>query len=153
MSAFRRLLPTVFSGYYHEMAVGTDYREKRDPEMEFGKKLFDDFNEDEWNRFYNTAVYALKFFLSTKEKIAPAMDNVNTRNLLEAIGPDVLEWANVYFNEESGNLDKYLVREEVFADFNFHSPKSKLTPHSWRDRINSFCRLRGYILNPPALLI
>lgn len=143
-----RVLYMVFGDYYHIKGETTDYREARDPSMEFGKQLFDDFTEDEWNLFYNTAAWALSFYLSTSEKITPAMDNVNTRNLMSAMGMNFYEWACTYFSEESNTLDTYIIREEAFKDFIFNNPKSGITSHGFKQRIGFFCRLNGYELNP-----
>src|SRR5690606_8216132 len=31
-------------------------------------------------------------------------------------------------------------------------PKTKLTPYSWKERLNKFCQLQGFVLNPKHLL-
>lgn len=147
-STERRIIYTVFSDYYHVKGETTDYRESRDPSSEFGKLMFDEFTEEEWNLFYNTAAYALSFFLTTKRKLSPAMDNVNVRNLTAAMGPNFLDWASTYFAEESDKLNVMIIREEAYRDFMYHNPKSGMTAHGWKERLSFFCRLNGYVLNP-----
>lgn len=151
-STDRRILYTVFSDYYHKKGPFGEYNEDRSPATEFGKQMFDGFDDKEWNDFYNTAAYALSFYLTTEDKLNPDMGNVNTRNLLRAIGDEVMEWASVYFAEESGNLNKLIVREEMHKDFMHHSPTSKLKQQGWKDRIEKYCVLHGLYFNPQELL-
>src|SRR5690606_6725092 len=89
-STERRLLYTAFSDYYHAKGSTSDYREQRDPSTEFGMQMFTGWDEKLWNLFYNTAVQCLRFYLSTdeSEKLEPAMDNVNARNLISVMGPN-----------------------------------------------------------------
>lgn len=151
-STERRILYNVFSDYYHTKGESNDYRETRDPASEFGKQMFDDFTEDEWNLFYNTAAYALSFYLSTNKKITPAMNNVNTRNLMAAMGPNFYDWATTYFSEDGDNVNDFIIREEAYKDFMHHNPKSGMTAHGWKERLGYFCRLNLYVLNPRKFL-
>ena len=43
-----RVLYTVFSDYYHEKTEQNTYRQTRKIADDFGKNLFDDYNDDEW---------------------------------------------------------------------------------------------------------
>lgn len=147
-STERRTLYTAFSDYYHTKGETTDYREQRDPSTEFGKQLFEQFTDQEFNAFYNTAAQALSFYLSTKRMVSPAMDNVNVRNLEEAIGLNMLDWANTYFSEEGDNLNTKIIREEVYKDFLFHNPGTKMTAQSWKSRLEKYCQLNGFEFNP-----
>lgn len=151
-STERRMIYNVFSDYYHNMGETTDYKESRDPSTEFGKQLFVEFNEAEWNNFYNTAVYALRFYLSSTEKITPAMGNVNRRNLMAAMGPVFYDWAKTYFSEESGKLDIFFAREEAYKDFVFMNNPQKFTAQTFKTKLAAFCRLEGYLFNPKKFL-
>jgi len=150
-STERRMIYNSFSDYYHNAGETTDYKESRDPKTEFGKSMFTDFNPIEWNNFYNTAAYCLRFYLSATEKINPAMGNVNKRNLTNAMGQNFQDWANAFFSEIGNNLDKKIIRDVAFKDFTFNVP-GKWTPQSFLTRLQAFCRLNGYILNPKELL-
>ncbi|WP_316743387.1 hypothetical protein [Pedobacter antarcticus] len=150
-STLRRLIYNVFSDYYHSGET-TDYKESRDPRTEFGKNMFTEFNQTDFNNFYNTAAYCLRFYLSATEKIGPAMSNVNTRNLLTIMGDNFKDWANAYFSEEGDKLDRKIVRDVAFKDFTFNNSGNKWTPQSFWTRLEAFCKLNGYILNPKHLL-
>jgi len=146
-STERRMIYNVFSDYYHNAGETTDYKESRDPKTEFGKAMFTEFSPQEWNDFYNTAIYCLRFYLSATEKITPSMGNVNRRNLTNIMGPNFHDWASAYFNEEGENIDKMIMRDMAFKDFT-HNVPGKWTPQSFLERLKAFCKLNGYVLNP-----
>lgn len=147
-STERRIIYVVFSDYYHNKGESTDYLEARDPNSEFGKELFKDFTEQEWNSFYNTCINALKFYLSTDEKISPAMSNVNTRNLIAQMGPVFYDWAKTYFSEQGDKLDCFFPRNEPYEDYiSKHNP-IKFTAQSFKTKLAAFCKLQGYVFNP-----
>lgn len=150
-STERRMIYNVFSDYYHNSGETTDYKESRDPKTEFGKSMFTDFNQADYNNFYNTAVYCLRFYLSCTEKITPAMGNVNKRNLTNIMGQNFQDWANAFFSEQGDKLDVKIVREVAFKDFVFSNP-GKWTPQTFWTRLQAFCKLNGYILNPKHML-
>lgn len=150
-STERRMIYNVFSDYYHNAGETTDYKESRDPKMEFGKSMFTDFNQLDWNNFYNTAAHCLRFYLSTTEKITPAMGNVNKRNLTNIMGQNFHDWANAYFAEMGDKLDRKIIRDMAFKDFTYNVP-GKWTPQTFLTRLQAFCRLNGYILNPKEMV-
>jgi len=148
-STERRMVYCVFSDYYHNKGETDDYKELRDPKTDLGITLFTDFTQEQWNSFYTVMLHCLKFFLSTDEKIRPAMENVNKRNLLSVMG-NLHDWALVYFGEVEGHserLDKFIVREEVYTDYTVYNGK-KITPQAFSGRMKAFCRYYGYVFNP-----
>lgn len=143
----RRLLYSVFSDYYHNHGETDDYLETRKVSDDFGKNLFDDFDDDEWILFFNTMAYCLQFFLSATEKIGPPMDSVQRTNLISAIGQDFYSWADVFFAENSGNLDRCIVKEVAFEDFR-NKKKSVWKMQRFTKSIKAWCKLNGYTYNP-----
>jgi hypothetical protein len=145
-STERRMVYVVFSDYYHNKGETDDYRELRDPKTDLGLTLFDEFNQEQWNSFYNLMLYCLKFFLGTEEKIRPAMENVNKRNLLSEMG-NLHEWALAYLSEEAERLNTFIVREEAYTDYNKYNGK-KISPQLFYKKLKAFCRYYGYGFNP-----
>jgi hypothetical protein len=146
-SVERRILYTVFSDYYHTMGESNDYNETRSPVSDFGKNLFSDFSRDEWNDFYNCMMHAMRFYFTVTEKIDPPMNNVNTRNLKTVMTPDFEEWAVAYFAETSSNINKPIVREEAYKDFE-HIYRKKWTTARFKKALKAFCKMNNYELNP-----
>ncbi|KKO90593.1 hypothetical protein AAW12_16080 [Sphingobacterium sp. Ag1] len=149
-SVERRILYTVFSDYYHNKGERDDYNEIRKPSHDFGKNLFDDFTREEWNAFYNTMMYCVRFYLTVAEKLDPPMSNVNIRNLKAEMGPDFEEWAAAYFDEGSTNVDRLIVREEAFKDFDYKYRKGWKTQR-FSKALRAFCKLNNYELSPKEL--
>ena len=147
-STSRRILYTVFSDYYHMKGENGEYRETREPKDDFGKNLFTQFDEREWNDFYNTMARCLQFFLSTGEKIEPPMGNVEKRNLQQEMGENFETWASVYFSTQSGNVDKLVIKEEAFAEWEDTHKSSKWSPQRFRRALVAFCRFYHYGFNP-----
>jgi hypothetical protein len=145
-STERRMIYCIFSDYYHNKGETDDYREIRDPKMDLGLTLFTEFSKDQHNSFYNLMLHCLQFYLGVEEKLKPAMENVNKRNLLAAMG-NLHEWALVFFSAEGGRLDEFIVREEAAKDYDRYNGK-KITPQSFLTRLKAFCKYYGYVLNP-----
>lgn len=145
-STMRRMLYYVCSDYYHTAGETNDYKETRDPKSEFGFNMITDYSKEQFNYFYNTLAYALKFYLGCTEKIGPAMNNVTKRQLKATMGEGFEDWATAYFDEEGDKLNAFLVRSEVYKDCT--DTIGKITPQSFMDRLRAFCRLNEYSLNP-----
>lgn len=148
-SAERRLIYAAFCDYYHNNTSG-DYREERTPNNDFGKDLFTDFTEDEWNLFINTMLRTLQVYYQIPAKFNPPMDNVLKRNLQGIMGDQFLNWADIYFSEQSGNLNKMISREDAIHDL------IKITNDKWMVKrfsqsIEAWCKYYGYVLNPEEL--
>lgn len=148
-SSLRRKLYTVFSDYYHEN--NGDYKESRTPNDDFGKTLFTDFTESEWNAFYNFMAQCLRFYLSVDEKIIPPMGNVSKRNLMSEMGDHFRGWAEVFFSPESGNLDKLIVKEDAMKDFEISTKLKTFSSQRFLKALKSWSKFHNYVLNPGDL--
>lgn len=148
-----RVLYTVFSDYYHEKTERNTYRETRKIADDFGKNLFDDYNEDEWNEDMNFFAQCLKFYLSvpSPRKINPPMKNVTLRKLLTDMGQNFKEWADVYFDPEGEHINKMVVREQALDDFIKSTKTTRWTTNRFTKALKAFCSYYGYILNPKDL--
>lgn len=146
-STERRIMYYVVSDYYHNKGETDDYIQHRTPKTDLGMSLFTDFTREQWNSFYNLMLHALQFFLTTDEKIKPAMENVNNRQLLAIMGENFREWADAYFAPETGRLDKYFIREEAATMFN-KANKSDITAQFFKKKLAAWCRFNHFIFNP-----
>lgn len=150
-STERRMIYCIFSDYYHNKGETDDYRELRDPKTDLGLTLFTDFTREQWNSFYNLMLHCLQFYLGVDEKLKPAMENVNKRNLLAAMG-NFHEWANVYLSTEANRLDTFIVREEMSKDYKKYNGNKDITPQSFKTKLKAYCKFYGYVLNPIEFL-
>lgn len=149
-STSRRLLYTVFSDYYHALDENGEYQEERTVFDDFGKNLFFDYTEDEWNQDLNLMAECCRYYLATDEKINPPMANVYKRNKLAEMGDEFFSWANIYFTQE-GTLDTLISKETILKEY-FEKCNPRLrTTQAFSKRIQAWCQYYGYTLNPTDL--
>ena len=137
-----RLLYTINSDYYHEKTEDNDYNESRSIRDDFGFDLFSKtYGDDRWNADINFILQATRFYLSLcgqSVKIQPPMGNIIKRKYLQDMGALFADWAASYFAPESGNLDRFLIREKVFEDYKRFTGANKATVQSLTKRLKSF---------------
>lgn len=158
-STMARLLPMVFSDYYHQRAAGNDYIEDRSIRDDFGRNLMtEEYPEEDWNRDINFFMQCCRFYLKaveTEGKVLPPLKNILLRKHKADMGGGFEDWAATYFSEESGNLDRLLVRKAVFEDFvqNVGS-RASYTMQSFTKRLKAFVEIAEHVheLNPKELL-
>lgn len=156
-SSEARSLYMVFSDWYHQRTEDNDYHETRTIRDDFGKTLYAfDYSDDEWNADLNFWLQCCRFYLSVKDsgiKPQPPMSNMERRRLKANMGANFEDWANGYFSRESGHLDDYVPRDEVFNDYQRYSNVSRITMQSFTKKLKAFCKLCPWVdcLNPPEL--
>jgi len=143
----------VFSDYYHEKTERNNYRQTRKIADDFGKNLFDDYNDDEWNADLNFFAQCLRFYLSipSPRKINPPMKNVTMRKMLSEMGAAFKDWAEVYFDVTGNNVNTQIVREEALDDFTKATKTQKWTTNKFTKALKAFCVYNNYVFNPKAL--
>jgi hypothetical protein len=142
-----RILYTVFSDYYHVRTEGEDYTEDFSIRDDFGKNLFLDYTEEEWNNDFNFFAACLQFYLSVPReiKINPPMDNVTKRNLRTEMTEAFKNWADVYFDSAEGKCNQLLPRDVAFKDFAEKSGQHKWTTNKFTKALKAWCRYTDYV--------
>lgn len=81
------------------------------------------------------------------------MANMTIRHLKASMGANFEDWAEGYFSPESGHLDTYLARDDVFNEYQRFSNVSRITMQTFTKRLKAFCKLCPWVdcLNPPEL--
>jgi hypothetical protein len=156
-STMRRMLLCVFSDYYHHQTSKNDYTEHRRVYDDFGYELYNDlYKEEWWNEDFNFCVDCLQFYLYTLENnliVQPPMAKVNERISLAQIGENFKNWADVYFANESENLDKLIPRKDVFNDYCDTTGDKKTRDNTFKKKLHIWVRTKQYIecINPKQL--
>jgi hypothetical protein len=142
-----RILYTVFSDYYHVQTEGEDYTEDFSVRDDFGKNLFLDYTEEEWNNDFNFFAACLQLYLSVPRevKINPPLDNVTKRNLRTEMTEAFKNWADVYFDSDQGSCDKLIERDMAFKDFAEKSGQHKWTTNKFTKALKAWCRYTDYV--------
>jgi len=172
-STVARLINGGVSDYYHEATKFNDYRETRTPLTKFGKRLYDDFTDEEWTKFYNMIAYCIQM-VQRFYKINPPAGNLEKRQLRREMSKglgkdeDFFNWANDYFikwtdeknpipsvsPDKQGYLNSYIVREKAFEAFHeklTKDQKFKYKAAKFKTHVISWCGYHGYEYNPVEL--
>ena len=158
-STMARLLPMVFSDYYHQRAAENDYIEDRSIRDDFGRNLLtEDYPESDWNRDINFFMQCCRFYLKvagTSGKILPPLGNILQRKHKADMGENFEDWAATFFAEESGNLDCLLVRRLAFENYVRFAGNvgHQYSMKRFVKQLKAFVALSQevYMLNPPEL--
>jgi len=171
-STLARLLNGGVSDYYHEATKYNDYKETRTPLTKFGRRLYDDFTEDEWVRFYNLIAYCIQLSMRFY-KIQPPLGNLEKRQYRRAMSQglgkdeDFFSWANEYFvpvpnnvskpdfsPAEYGFLNTYIIRENAFNAFREKLSKKQQADYrsgKFKTHVEAWANYYGFTLNPIEL--
>lgn len=60
-------------------------------------------------------------------------------------------WADVYFSDESGRLDKMIMKEEALNDYVKGTNQKNLTTQRFTKSLHAWCYYHNYVLNPKEL--
>lgn len=160
-SSVARMLFVVFSDYYHVKTDENDYLETRSVHDDFGKDLFSSaYTEKEWEADINFVMQCVRFYLSVARqpvKIQPRLENIIFRRHIQEMSEGFRDWAESFFSvDENGqgeNLNKKLVKAEIFEAYKRHSGQFKVTMPKFTRNLKSFCFTCDYIdsYNPPEL--
>lgn len=77
------------------------FGQKYTPEQEFGHKLFDDWDKDEWNRFYNFLFFCIQDYIANGIQEMPFSDKMIRKSIKNQWGDDF----NEYLDEIVKNKD------------------------------------------------
>ena len=159
-SSDARMLYVTFSDYYHQRTAENpfDYQESRTIYDDFQKNLFGSFyTEDEWNADLNLLMQCEQFYLSLAMKpvkILPPMQDIIQRKLKTEMGPQFEEWASTFFSADGPNVNRQLVRKNVYEIYLKDCPGVKDTMRRFTTRLKAFSKWASWIyaLNPQDVL-
>ena len=162
-STMARLLPMVYSDYYHEATFENDYLETRSVMHDFGHSLYTrSYSEEDWNGDLNLVLQATRFYLWVMKnwpsyKIQPPMENIMLRKYKQDMGENFENWAAEKLCIGSSWLDNEVPREVMFNNYNYwlgDNHKAKLSPQGFIKHLRAYCMTADYIdeLNPEDML-
>ncbi|PXX96886.1 hypothetical protein DF185_19800 [Marinifilum breve] len=168
-STLARMLFSGVSDYYHESTKQNDYKQTVNPAMKFGKRLFDDFTDEEWVVFDNIIAYAIQMTMRF-EKINPPMGNLDKRQLrrkmtegLRSKDEEFFYWASGYFQlykgdnkptispEGIGYYNTLINKETAFEDFKrglSSKQREEYKKTQFKKAIMAFCDYHDFEFNP-----
>ena len=152
----RRIWPQVFSDYYHQSTKKNDYRETRTIRDDLGCNLMStEYSEQDWQADIAFMLQCLQFYLSLpkgERRILPPLGRIERREQMAAVGKDFKQWADDFFAEGSGNLDRELKQSEVLQSYNAEA-SFQLKMALFTRKLKEYCTLADHIqcLNPATI--
>jgi hypothetical protein len=124
-----------FNARKYEVEMSSYFNDKYTPMMEFGHELFNEWSEEEWNRFDNYMIECIKIYLANGLIEMPLL-NLDYRKLLDEIGQEMLN----FFNGLTRNKD-YLIKEvynRMLEDFP-ELKKRNISQNLMTKRLRKYC--------------
>ena len=116
------------------------YNKSHRPIDEFGRRFFDEWNNDEWNSFYNYLIGCIQLYLK-RGLIQYAFINLKKKKLIDATCPEFVEFfESLILNQE---FNKKKLYEEFLKNFDEVSGLSYLKFSKW---IREGANIKGYKL-------
>ncbi len=129
-----------FTDRMFELEFTNFYNENHKPIDDFGKRFFDEWDEDEWNRFYNFMFKCIQVYL-TEGLISKTTSSLITRKIIDSTCREFYE-----FMEEDNFLEEHLKRE-AFYEFQKRYPDYlQLKQHTFTKWLKLYCTYKGYQL-------
>lgn len=146
-SAEARMLPVVFSDYYHQQTKTNGYRETRSVRDDFGFNLFDDAYKG-WDADYAFMMQCEQWYLSVienDEKILPPMNNIEIRQQKVMVGADFEKWADDALAVDSDYLDCEVIYDNLLANYKKESQQYNMSPQVFTTKLKAYCQLAEHI--------
>lgn len=132
------------------LAFSNWYNQYRTPKDDFGCVLFDDWDQEQWNLFYNFLACCVQTYL--KFGFGAKIDNGDLvkRKLRQQMGEAFLEWAELFYAPDSGNLHLEKEKQELYEHFGSSYPKEvKYTGiRKFKKKLKKYCEYKEYLFNP-----
>lgn len=152
----RRAWFCTFASYYHPANPMQGIPERK-PDQEFGKEMFKDYSEEEWNKTYYFMAQCIQQYMRINQRVHPVMDRVEKGLLINSITQNVFDWMNDFFDEyvESGSkLNVAIWRNDLYDEFRQLYSKNiqdRITVATLKEKLIKFCAYKHWKLNPVEL--
>lgn len=139
------------------LAFSDHYNDKHRPVDDFGKLFFDEWDYNQWNRFYNLMAACTQIYFQFGI-ISANVERLEKRRLRQQVGEDLMEWAGLYFDKSisdgatsmSPALGTKIAKNLMYDDFTTNYPhvKKYISIRDFKKRMMLYCKYMGYVLNP-----
>jgi hypothetical protein len=107
-----------------DLELKQHYSKEFTPVHEFGKRLFDEWNDDEWCAFDNYMVNNLKSYLATG-LVKSEFKNLSIRRLASQTSHQFIEWAGLVEGTKASDvvrLNRRIFKDDLYLDFVKENP-------------------------------
>lgn len=136
----RRQYYVAFSDYYNE---------HRTPEDDFGHLLFDDWDHEQWNLFYNLIFVAIQTYFKFGLKYTIPVQNIENRKLRQRMGENFLEWAVNEWSKAGDWLNNHVEKKYAYDAFisDFPEERRYVNLRTFKKKVIMFCQYSGLAFN------
>lgn len=127
------------------------YNEHRTPKDDFGCILFDEWDDDQWNLFYNFAACCIQTYLKFGLSLTIPADDLERRQLRQYIGDDFLDWATSFY-DKSNHINKKVPKELAYENFvtSFPNERRYCNIRKFKVKLKKYCAYKRFEFNPIA---
>ena len=107
-----------------DLELKQHYSKEFTPVHEFGKRLFDEWNDDEWCSFDNYMVNNLKSYLATG-LVQSDFKNIGIRRLASQTSHQFIEWAGLIQGTKPSDIIRFnrrIFKDDLYLDFVKENP-------------------------------
>jgi hypothetical protein len=124
-----------------EFEISNYFNDKRSPLTEYGQRFFEDWDTDEWNKFYMIMFSAVQQYLKTGILISKEM-NLKHNKLINLTNKEFAEYFNLKIetNREYDKTVEYNSFKKLYSEYSFVKQR---TFHNWLD---TTAKIFGYKL-------
>lgn len=112
----RRQFVITFSDFFNK---------NRNPGDFFGRQLFHNWDQDQWNLYYNIMACAIQVYMRFGLRKITKERDVHRRKLRQSIGENLMEWLNLKYGVDSLWMNKEVAKEKLYQAFIAIYPKEK----------------------------
>ena len=134
--AKRRQRVFEFSGFFSAKYTPIDF---------FGHKLFDDWDKDEWNRFYNLMFTSVSYYLNFGVKEQKSGEKIHRKHIRLNFGEEFLEFWDGFISEDLGKIKQ---QKDIYSQFLSISDleKKDYSQKRFKKAVEDACEKFGYEL-------
>lgn len=123
----------------HEMEFKQYFNKSHTPEEEFGHILYDDWDSDEWNKFYNFMFDCFQYYLSNG-LVAAENKNLSFKKLLHQSCQDWIDWCDINITCTMSKAKADIHNQFVSDNPDYNKVKINTTT-KW---LEMYCKYKGY---------
>lgn len=125
------------------------YNADRTPADEFGHNLFDEWNSEQWNYFYNLAVQCIQLYMTYGLKFTIPKEKLQIRRLRHELGETFIDWADLRFSEDGNWINNEVNKLHLVDDFNrlYQNQRKYMNAKIMKEKLEMYAGYTGLDYN------
>lgn len=112
------------------------------PADEFGHRLFIEWDDQEWQRFFDCTIACLHTYFTCDKPPLADLETYNENKLKASIPGELMDYFDQY-------LPCDVPKKIFFQDFKQSYPVYEKATQNWfTARLTTYCKMKGYVINP-----